>query len=79
MMQQESGSKRLVFSLCVDYHFVDHVKCCYGINIEVLYPGLDRGFVFRGCSKLMNLGAWVRAAREWAISSHVPRLGVVEA
>ena len=35
-MQQESESKRLVFGLHVDYHFVDHIERCHGVNIEIL-------------------------------------------
>jgi len=35
-MRQERESKRLVFSLGVDYHFVDHIERGYGVDIEIL-------------------------------------------
>jgi len=35
-MQQERRLKRLVFGLQIDYHFVDYVEWCHGIDIEIL-------------------------------------------
>jgi len=36
MMQQESESKRLVFRLQIDYHFVNDIEWGYRIDIEIL-------------------------------------------
>jgi len=41
MMQQESESKRLVFRLQVDYHFVDYIEQYYRIDIEILDLTVD--------------------------------------
>jgi len=35
-MRQERGSKRLVFGLQIDYHFVDYVEWSDGVDIEIL-------------------------------------------
>jgi len=78
-MLQESELKRLVFSLQINYHFVDHVECGYGIDIKIFYPSLDRSVVFRGHSKLTNWIARKRASRDWAAGRDVSWFATVEA
>ena len=53
-MRQERESKRLVFGLGIDYHFVDHIEWGYGVNIEILELTFNRGVAFRGRSELAN-------------------------
>ena len=78
-MLQESELKRLVFGLQIDYHFVDYIECYYSINIEVLYPALDREIAFRGRSELANWISGIRASRDWAIDCNMSRVATVEA
>jgi len=78
-MLQESELKRLVCGLCVDYHFVDHIECGYGIDIKIFYPNLDRSFVFRGRSELTNWVARIRASRDRAAGRDMSWFATVEA
>jgi len=66
-MRQERESKRLVFSLGVDYHFVDYIKWSDRVNIEILELAFDRGFAFRGRSELANCIALIRTSGDRTI------------
>jgi len=70
-MQQERESKRLVFSLGIDYHFVNYIKWSDSINIKILKLAFDRGFAFRGRSKLANRIASIRALGDWTIDCNM--------
>jgi len=66
-MRQERESKRLVFGLGVDYHFVDYIKWSDCVNTEILELAFNRGFAFRGRSELANCIALIRSSGDRTI------------
>src|SRR6266705_4884437 len=78
-MRQERESKRLVFGLGIDYHFVDYIEWGYGVNIEILELTFNRGVAFRGRSELAKWTARIRAFRDRAFGGNMSRCAAVEA
>src|SRR6266581_6783340 len=78
-MQQESQSKRLVFGLGINYHFVDYIEWGYSVNIEILKLTFNRGFAFRGRSELAKWTAHIRAFRDRAFGGDMSCSATVEA
>src|SRR5712691_4558950 len=78
-MRQERESKRLVFGLGIDYHFVDYIEWGYGVNIEILELTFNRGFAFRGRSELAKWTAHMRAFRDRAFGGDMSCSATVEA
>src|SRR6266567_6772614 len=78
-MRQERESKRLVFGLGIDYHFVDHIEWGYGVNIEILELTFNRGVAFRGRSELAKWTARIRAFRDRAFGGDMSSSATVKA
>jgi len=78
-MRQESGLKRLVFSLGVNHHFINYIEWGDSIYIEILKLAFNRGFAFRGHSELANRTALIGASGEWTINLDMSSGAAVEA
>src|SRR5260221_962666 len=60
-MQQESGSKRLVFGTWVSHDGVEYIECCYSIDIGVFLHFWDGRSFFLDRFDLTHRSAWERA------------------
>src|SRR5260221_11512694 len=80
-MQQESGSKRLLFGVRIGHDGVKYVECCFSIDIGIFLYFLDGRSFFVDRLQLAHRGAW-EGTSIWCgctFSGHVSWIAAIEA